>query len=93
MSRDAHARAVEFLELRRKRRGQLARYVAIHVVVLGVGGGCGVEVEAGALGKVVGVVVGDGGAARGGVGEDEGEIVGGGVRDQIAFFLRGDVSA
>ena len=66
--------------------GQFCRDVVVHVVVLRPRGLRGVEVEARALAKVVGGVVGDALAARRGVGHDEGEAVLGGVALRPGFL-------
>jgi hypothetical protein len=87
VTRDGDARAVELFELREERFGELVGDVAVHVVALVVGLLGGVDVEAGAGAEVVALVFAlDVEAARGGVGEDDCDVVFGGGRLEEALF-------
>lgn len=87
VARDGDAAHVELLELGGQQLGELVGEVGLHAVVVGVGGLDGVDVEGGGAAEVVGVVLaGEVGAARGGVGEGEGQPGGRGVRVQEALL-------
>jgi hypothetical protein len=84
---DGDAGAVELFELREQRVGQLVGDVAVHVVALVVGFLGGIDVEAGARAEVVAVIFAlDVEAARGGVGEDDCDVVFGGGRLEEALL-------
>jgi hypothetical protein len=84
---DGDAGAVELFELREECFGELVGDVAVHVVALVVGLLGGIDVEAGAGAEVVALVFAlDVEAARGGVGEDDGDVVFGGGRLEEALL-------
>lgn len=88
MTRDAHAGLVELIAICGEEHvGEFLCEVGLHLVAFIKGRLGGVNVEAGGLAKVVGVLfAGEVEASWGGVGEQEGDVVlGGGVLEEALF--------